>query len=93
MTDELLITLDSYSLQVLKKIVQVHIQHLDQQIRNLEKFNTHSEASLDADIYFLRTQKIDAEFLGEVLAHPIHKNSGWMQEVINQLAGTNGKQK
>ena len=91
--EELLITLDSYSLQVLKKIVQVHIQHLEEQIRNLQKFNTHSEASLDSDIYFLHMQKIDAKFLEEVLNNPIRKNSGWMQEVLNQLTGTNGKQK
>lgn len=91
--EELLITLDSYSLRVLKKIVQVHIQHLEEQIRNLQKFNTHSEASLDADIYFLHMQKIDAKFLEEVLNNPIRKSNSWMEEVLNQFTGTNGKQK
>ena len=91
MTEELLITLDVYSLQVLKKIIQVHIQHLEEQIRNLQKFSTHSGASLDADIYFLHVQQVDAKMLQQVLENPIRKESGWVKEVVSQLTGSNGK--
>ncbi len=93
MAEEYFIELDTYTLKVLKKIVQVHIQHLDEQIRRLQKYNLHSENDLDTEVYFLQVQKIDAKFLEEVLSRPVPKNSGWMSEVFTQLTGTNGKHK
>jgi hypothetical protein len=83
MADELLITLDSYSLQVLRKIVQVHIRHLDGQVKNVQKLSTRSESSLDADMYFLQVQLEDADWLKQLLEHPIRKENGWVKEIVS----------
>ena len=91
--DELFIALDTRMLQALKRIVQIHLKHLDRQVKNFNQFATRSEGDMDADEYFMQALIEEAMAVDELLRHPIRKENGWVKEILEQLAGTNGKHK